>query len=142
MSSVYTMDQITQYLVGEFARIFPDHESHAPLVRAAIQARSKRVQTIFDFYDEHKGITEATSLGEMCERSLRATIKEEVGKTSQKSGFVLRSFLVLNRAKAYEMLVALVQSAEVAALVARYPFTAPLLVEVSSPEWLSSRLGL
>lgn len=155
MSSVYTMDQITQYLVGEFARIFPDHESHAPLVRAAIQARSKRVQTIFDFYDEHKEGLELAraagcsrnpehlaSLGEMCERSLRATIKEEVGKTSQKSGFVLRSFLVLNRAKAYEMLVALVQSAEVAALVARYPFTAPLLVEVSSPEWLSSRLGL
>ena len=106
MSSVYTMDQITQYLVGEFARIFPDHESHAPLVRAAIQARSKRVQTIFDFYDEHKeGVAGCSrnpehlaSLGEMCERSLRATIREEVGKTSQKSGFVLRSFLVLNRA--------------------------------------------
>lgn len=137
--------QLVQYLMDEFARLFPGHADQTPLVRNAICARMRRFEAVFAFYDNHCGdgvSPRPRRIVEMCERAFRDALADEFNKVSDSAGFMLRNYIRMNRQKTQELLLSTIQSDAVAAVVTRYPFITPMVVEASTPEWLSSRLDL
>lgn len=139
------MDPIIDYAVAQFERLFPDQASYSPLIRQAFITRGSKVQAVMAFYLEKRQAERdkgrEPELNDMCLRATRAAILDEVARNSARSSFVLKTFLVLNRALVQEMFTALLHSAEVAALIEQYCFLSPLVTELSTPEWLSNQLG-
>lgn len=146
------LDSVANYLVAEYERLFPEQASYAPVVRQAIHARFRRFDAIFQFYDANgadgslnpDGSVRPThsKIKSMCERTFRDVLDSELASISGTSGYLLRNYVRMNRQKTSELLRDLLMSPAVEALTNRYSFVIPVLAEVSSPEWLSSRLGL
>lgn len=139
------MDPLIEYCVAQFERIFPAQAGHSPVIRQALITRGAKIQTILAFYLEKKDAELAkgkiAELNDMCLRATRAAILAEIGRNTSNSSFMLRTFVSLNKPLFEDMLAAALQSLEVENLISVYPFTGPLVGEVSNPEWLSSLLG-
>lgn len=143
---------IADYLVQEYERLFPGQAAYSPVVRQAIYARFRRIDAIFAFYDANGADGSRDAAGnlnpthpkirEICERTFRDVLKAELASMSETSGFMLRNFIRMNRQKTAELVASFLQSEAITALTNRYSFTIPVLAEASSPEWLSSQLGL
>lgn len=138
------MESIIDHLVTSFERLFPDQAHYSAVVRAGINARTARFQAIMEFYDEHRddGEEALARVGGICSRVFRDALLAEAGKTSDSSGFMLKTFVRLNHNKVRGFVDEALASPELANTVLRYPFIKPLLVEASNPEWLSSLVGL
>ena len=146
------INAIVDHLVAEYERLFPGQANYSPVVRQAIYARFRRIDAIFAFYDANgaDGSRDADGnlnpthhkIKDMCTRTFRDVLKAELSNMSETSGFMLRNFIRMNRQKTAELVQSFLQSEAITALADRYSFVIPVLEEVSTPEWLSSQLGL
>lgn len=91
--------------------------------------------------DEQLRLGRIAELDEMCLRITRAAALEEAGKNSERSSFMLKTFVTLNRVTLEAMLIELCRSDMAAQLLAQYAYLTPLIDEASTPGWLSNLLG-
>lgn len=137
------MDLITDFLVREFNRIFPEQANYSELVRHAIVSRSSKLRVIMQFYqqktvDQTIDSDELNKLDSLCRKAFRSAIVEEISRNSPQTSFMVRGFFVLNRHKFAELLSTALASEEAKSVLASYPFLIPLVNELSNPELLSS----
>lgn len=124
------MESLVEILVARFEKAFPDYASYSPLIFNAVRQRAEKFEAIFAFYREYREKSKNHAhLVELCERTFRAAILDEVGKNSDRSKTALRMFMILNRASVSAFIQEAIESDEVSGLVTNYPFLTNIMTD-------------